>query len=168
MLPFDPIDEAARQWGLRWGAVPAMHAVTSLMRVQQLVLGRLDALLKPHGLSFAGYEALVLLVFSSRGSLPLGKMGERLQVHPTSVTSIVRRLESRGLVRRLPHPDDGRAVLAEITQEGRDLVDRATADLVAAGFALDGIDEAQMGELSELLRPVRAAAGDFEQPRRAR
>ncbi len=41
-LPFDPIDEAARQWGQRWPGVPAMHAVTSLMRVQQLVLGRLE------------------------------------------------------------------------------------------------------------------------------
>ena len=88
-LPFDPIDEAARQWGRRWDAVPAMHAVTSLTRVQQLVLARLDAILKPHGLSFARYEALVLLVFSSQGSLPLGKMGERLQVHPTSITSII-------------------------------------------------------------------------------
>ena len=95
--------------------VPAMHAVTSLMRVQQLVIGRLDAILRPHGLTFARYEALVLLVFSSRGSLPLGKMGERLQVHPTSVTSIVRRLEAAGLVVRRPHPEDGRAVLAEIT-----------------------------------------------------
>src|SRR6478752_4809009 len=70
-LPFDPIDEAARQWGRHWDGVPAMHAVTSLMRVQQLVLGRLDAILKPHGLTFARYEALVLLCFSSRGSLPL-------------------------------------------------------------------------------------------------
>ena len=103
-LPFDPIDEAARQWGRRWDRVPAMHAVTSLMRVQQLVIGRLDAILKPHGLTFARYEALVLLVFSSRGSLPLGKMGERLQVHPTSVTSIVRRLVGDGLVVRDPAP----------------------------------------------------------------
>src|SRR5215218_2278725 len=62
-LSFDPIDEAARQWGLRWDRVPAMHAVTSLMRVQQLVIGRLDAILRPHGLTFARYEALVLLVF---------------------------------------------------------------------------------------------------------
>ena len=117
-LPFDPIDEAARQWGKHWDGVPAMHAVTSLMRVQQLVIGRLDALLKPHGLTFARYEALVLLVFSSRGSLPLGKMGERLQVHPTSVTSIVRRLEAAGLVVATAHPEDGRAVLAEITAGG--------------------------------------------------
>jgi DNA-binding MarR family transcriptional regulator len=160
-LPFDPIDEAARQWGERWDGVPAMHAVTSLMRVQQLVIGRLDAILKPHGLTFARYEALVLLVFSSRGSLPLGKMGERLQVHPTSVTSIVRRLESAGLVTRQAHPEDGRAVLAGITDAGRALVEVATRDLVGADFALGALPDDDLRTLSDLLRPVRQAAGDF-------
>src|SRR3954451_21224110 len=93
-LPVAHIEEAARQWARHWDGVPQMHAVTSLMRVQQLVLARLDALLNPPGLTFARYEPLVLLTFSSRGSLPLGKMGERLQVHPTSVPSIVDRLEA--------------------------------------------------------------------------
>jgi DNA-binding MarR family transcriptional regulator len=160
-LPFDPIDEAARQWGRRWEAVPQMHAVTSLMRVQQLVLGQLDEILKPHGLTFARYEALVLLVFSRHGALPLGKMGERLQVHATSVTSIVDRLETAGLVVRRRHPDDGRAVLAEITDAGREAVEKATADLVAARFALTSLTEDDLTQLSDLLRPVRHDAGDF-------
>jgi len=160
-LGFDPIDEAARQWERHWDGVPQMHAVTSLMRVQQLVLARLDALLKPHGLTFARYEALVLLTFSSRGSLPLGKMGERLQVHPTSVTSIVGRLEAAGLVVRRAHPQDGRAVLAEITPAGRELVEEATAALVGADFGLGVLDEKDLAQLSELLRPVRQSAGDF-------
>ena len=160
-LPFDPIDEAARQWGLRWEAVEQMHAVTSLMRVQQVVLAQLDELLRPHGLTFARYEALVLLTFSKAGSLPLGKMGERLQVHATSVTSIVDRLEAAGLVVRRRHPDDGRAVLAEITDAGRGVVEAATADLVAARFALTALSPDQLHQLSELLRPVRRDAGDF-------
>jgi DNA-binding MarR family transcriptional regulator len=160
-LPFDPIDEAARQWGRRWEAVPQMHAVTSLMRVQQILLAQLDEILKPHGLTFARYEALVLLVFSREGALPLGKMGERLQVHATSVTSLVDRLELAGLVVRRRHPDDGRAVLAEITDEGRALVEKATADLVEARFALTTLDEDQLTQLSDLLRPVRRDAGDF-------
>jgi DNA-binding MarR family transcriptional regulator len=160
-LAFDPIDEAARQWGLRWGAVDEMHAVTSLMRVQQLLLAELDEILRPHGLSFARYEALVLLVFSRAGSLPLGKMGERLQVHPTSVTSIVDRLESSGHVVRRRHPEDGRAVLAEITDSGRAVVEAATADLVGARFALADVPPARLRELSGLLRPVRELAGDF-------
>ncbi len=160
-LSFDPIDEAARQWERRWSAVPAMHAVTSLMRVQQLVLARLDGLLKDYGLSFARYEALVLLVFSSRGSLPLGKMGERLQVHPTSVTSIVQRLEAAGLVLKRPDATDGRVVLAEITDAGRAVVEQATTALVNADFALGDLSDDELGQLSSLLRPVRRAAGDF-------
>src|SRR3954462_14229627 len=131
-LGFDPIDEAARQWGLRWDAVEQMHAVTSLMRVQQLVLGELDEILRPHGLSFARYEALVLLTFSRAGALPLGKMGERLQVHPTSVTSIVDRLEAAGHVVRRRHPADGRTVLAEFTDSGPDAVLGASARSVSA------------------------------------
>ncbi|MCW2754358.1 MAG: regulatory protein MarR [Marmoricola sp.] len=161
MLDFDPIDEAARQWALRWDGVPQMHAVTSLMRVHQLVLSRLDALLRPHDLTFARYEALVLLSFTQAGELPLGKMGERLQVHPTSVTPIVDRLELAGLVRRKPHPVDRRAVLASITPAGRSLVEMATADLVAAGFGLDALGESELSSISVLLRPVREAAGDF-------
>ena len=160
-LPFDPIDEAARQWALRWGGVDQMHAVTSLMRVQQLVLRRLDELLKPHGLTFARYEALVLLTFSRAGALPLGKMGSRLQVHPTSITSIVDRLESSGMVNRRRHPDDKRAVLAEITEAGREAVEAATADLLGAEFGLGVLTTEQLHALSAMLRPVREAAGDF-------
>jgi DNA-binding MarR family transcriptional regulator len=160
-LPFDPIEEAARQWALRWDAVEEMRAVTSLMRVQQLVIGELDEILKPHGLSFARYEALVLLTFSRKGALPLGKMGERLQVHPTSVTSTIDRLEASGFVVRRPHPSDGRAVLAEITDAGRTVVDAATADLTAARFGLRSLDDEALTGLFDLLRPVREDAGDF-------
>ena len=103
----------------------------------------------------------MLLVFSSRGSLPLGKMGERLQVHPTSITSIIARLVDSGHVVRKPHPDDGRAVLAEITEAGRAVVEAATADLVSSGFALETMTDDQLRQLSELLRPVRHEAGDF-------
>lgn len=163
-LRFDPIEEAARQWRKHFGtdaAVDAMRAVTSLMRAQQLVLARLDQRLKAYGLTFARYEALVLLSFTRTGKLPLGKMGERLQVHPTSVTSIVRRLERDGLVRRLPHPEDGRGVLAEITDEGRELVGSATKDLVEDEFGLGALDAPSLATVHELLTKVRRDAGDF-------
>lgn len=160
-LPFDPIEEAARHWRVRWGGVEAMQAVTSLMRVQQLLLARLDEVLRPHRLTFARYEALVLLTFSRRGALPLGKMGERLQVHPTSVTSIVNRLEASGHVRRQPHPTDGRTVMAALTESGRRTVEVATADLVADEFGLGALDDASRATVTELLRPVRRAAGDY-------
>jgi DNA-binding MarR family transcriptional regulator len=160
-LPFDPIDEAARQWSARWEETPRMRAVTSLMRVHQLVLTELDELLRPFRLTFARYEVLVLLSFSRRGALPLGKIGERLQVHATSVTPLVKRLEAADLIKRIPHPEDGRAVLASITPQGRDVLTKATEAIVSAQFALGSLDEAECAQLTELLTPVRAAAGDF-------
>jgi DNA-binding MarR family transcriptional regulator len=162
-LPFDPIDEAARQWGERWDRVPAMHAVTSLMRVQQLVIGRLDALLKPHGLTFARYEVLVLLTFSRSGELPLKVIGSRLMVHPTSVTNAIERLVAAGYVRRRPNPDDGRGVLAGITDAGRAVVTTATAALTDLDFGLADLPEDERAALFDILRSVRLGAGDVAQ-----
>src|SRR3954447_16707627 len=111
-----------------------MRAVTSIMRAQKILLAGLDAALRPFNLTFARYEALVLLTFSGSGALSLSKIGERLMVHPTSVTNTIDRLERQGYVRRRPNPSDGRGVLAEITESGRDVVESATRDLMAAEF----------------------------------
>lgn len=160
-LEFDPIAEAARQWGKRWPAVDEMHAVTSIMRVQQLLIARLDALLKPHDLTFSRYEALVLLAFSREGQLPLGKMGERLQVHATSVSSLVQRLQASGYVSRIRHPDDGRTFLAVLTDKGREVVEKATADITDDKFGIGALNRKQLAEISADLRTFRHAAGDF-------
>ena len=160
-LPFDPIDRAARIWERRFGPSSAMAAVTSIMRAQQILLHELDAILRPYGLTFARYEALVLLSFSRAGALPLRVMGERLMVHPTSVTNTVDRLEAQGMVIRRQNPDDGRGRLAEITQRGRDAVRQATRDLMVADFGMSEYTDAERGELFTLLRGLRLTAGDF-------
>jgi DNA-binding MarR family transcriptional regulator len=160
-LPFDPIERAAEIWGDRFGRADAMAAVTSIMRAQQILLAGLDGLLRPYGLTFARYEALVLLAFSRRGALPLRVIGERLMVHPTSVTNTVDRLERDGLVRRRPNPRDGRGTLAEITPSGRDVVTRSTADLMAARFGMAEYDPVELTEIFTLLRGLRVTAGDF-------
>src|SRR3954469_25930453 len=109
-LPFDPVAEARRQWvDHGWAeAADGMAAVTSLMRAQQIVLTRVEEALRPYNLPFARYEVLMLLLFSRRGSLPMARIGERLQVHPASVTNAVDRLEAAGLGRPSP-PPAGRA-----------------------------------------------------------
>jgi DNA-binding MarR family transcriptional regulator len=161
-LPFDPIERAAEIWAERFGPAEAMAAVTSIMRAQQILLAGLDGLLRPHGLTFARYEALVLLGFSRRGALPLRVIGERLMVHPTSVTNTIDRLERDGLVRRRPNPRDGRGTLAEITPSGREVMARSTADLMAARFGMGDYDVLELSEIFALLRGLRVAAGDFQ------
>jgi DNA-binding MarR family transcriptional regulator len=163
-LPFDPIARAADIWQRRFGPSSAMAAVTSIMRAQQILLGELDRILRPHGLTFARYEALVLLTFSRQGALPLRVIGQRLMVHPTSVTNTIGRLEKQGMVVRKPNPRDGRGTLAEITGRGRAAVGQATRDLMAAGFGMGRYDTAELNEIFDLLRSLRLAAGDFTEP----
>lgn len=162
-LPFDPIAEARRQWEAHgWEATaPTMAAVTSVMRAHQVLLQRIDAELRPLGLTFARYEVLMLLHFSRRGALPLSVVGSRLQVHPTSVTSAVDRLERQALVRRVPHPSDRRARLAQLTDAGRELVLEATTRLNATVFADPGLPPDQLEDLIGILRGLREHAGDF-------
>ncbi|MGH3376902.1 MAG: MarR family transcriptional regulator [Actinoallomurus sp.] len=161
-LPFDPIARAGDLWERRWGRSPAMLAVTSIMRAQAILIAELDAALKPYELTFARYEALVLLTFSGSGALPLSKIGERLMVHPTSVTNTIARLEGQGYVSRRPNPRDGRGVLAEITPSGRDVCERATHDLMAADFGLGAYDDGEQGKIFDVLRSLRVTAGDFQ------
>jgi DNA-binding MarR family transcriptional regulator len=160
-LPFDPIARAAETWELRFGPSAAMAAVTSIMRAQQILLAELDGVLRPRGLTFARYEALVLLTFSGSGALPMRVIGQRLMVHPTSATNTIDRLERQGLVVRRPNPRDGRGKLAEITDAGRDVVVQATADLMKAEFGMADYGAAQLGQVFDLLRGLRVAAGDF-------
>ena len=160
-LPFDPIARAAELWEERIGPSGTMAAVTGLMRVQQIIQSAVDGALKPHGLTFARYEALVLLSFARRSALPMRVMGERLQLHPTSVTNIVDRLERDGLVRRQPHPTDRRTTLVEITDEGRARHAVATKAVTAIDFGLVGLTTTQTGTLIDLLTKIRKATGDF-------
>lgn len=139
----------------------AMAAATSILRAQQVVVVAVDGALRPFGPTFARYEGLVLLSFSRTGSLPLGKMGRRLMIHPTSVTNIVDRLKSQGLVGRVPHPTDGRTTLAVLTDQGRELVGNATEAVNSALFGLDGLTSAALGHLTRVVRELRVEAGDF-------
>ena len=138
-----------------------MAAATSVMRVQQLLLAQFDAIVRPFDLTFARYEALVLLSFSRTGALPMAKIGERLMVHPTSATNIIDRLERSGYVVREPNPRDGRGTLARITPTGRDAVVRATKELMAADFGMGPLTEEDRRILTDVLRKLRVAAGDF-------
>lgn len=166
-LAVDPIAEAKRQWIAHgWtDAAAGMTAVTSIMRAHQLMLARVDAALRPFGLTFARYELLTLLSFTRGGRMPMASASARLQVHPTSVTNTVDRLEASGLVRREPHPEDGRATLIALTDAGRDLSARATGALNSEVFARPGLSADDTDELVSIIARLRREAGDFADPR---
>lgn len=162
-MSFDPIAQARENWTeAGWGEVAdGMVAVTSVMRAHQILLARVEAALRPYDLTFSRFELLRLLAFSRQGSLPITKASDRLQVHVTSVTHAIRRLEETALVRRVPHPTDGRTTLVEITELGRSTVEDATTTLNDEVFADVGMTDGEMSGLVDAIQSLRHHAGDF-------
>ena len=138
-----------------------MAAAASIMRAEQIVLKAMDTALHPFDLTWARYEALVLLSFTRTGTLPMGKMGQRLMIHPTSVTNIINRLEDDGLVERVAHPEDRRTRLARITKAGRELAAKASVAVDDVRFGVGSLDAAKQEALIDLIRDFRLSVQDF-------
>jgi DNA-binding MarR family transcriptional regulator len=117
--------------------------------------------LKPYDLSFSRFELLRLLAFSHTGALPIAKASDRLQVHVTSVTHAIRRLEAAGFVERVPHPTDGRTTLVQITTLGRSTVEDATITLNNEVFSDLGMSSEEARALVASIGALRRFAGDF-------
>lgn len=162
MRDSDPIAEAHRQWLAHdWQpAADGMALVTSVVRVHQLLMERIDAVLRPYGLTFARFEMLRVLAFTRNGEMPMSKLGSVLQVHPTSVTSAVRRLENQGYARRTPSDQDRRIVLAAITEDGRTAIESATIALNHAVFEQPGTAPKNVLPLVASLSEIRSTLGD--------
>lgn len=162
-LPRDPIADAQRNWEQHgWADVAApMAAITAIMRTQQILMARIEDVLRPLGLTFARYEMLALLSFARTGALPMNRASALLQVHPTSVTNAVDRLEAAGYVTRTRHPTDGRTTLIELTEQGRALAQKATSALNTEVFGCTGFTADDVEHLLRILGDFRRQAGDF-------
>jgi DNA-binding MarR family transcriptional regulator len=161
----DPILEAFHLWTENgWEDCAAgCTAVTSLMRVHQIMTRRADQILAPLDLTFARYELLVRLYFR-KGSLPLNQLGKELQIHQTSITSLVDRLEKQALIRRTPHPTDRRSTIAQMTPAGRTLTGKAINLLNSEFFCDLGLSSRESNLLIGLLMKMRRSWDDIESP----
>lgn len=157
----DPIDEAVRQWeahGL--DAIEHMEVTTAINRMHQLLAASINRELRAFHVSFAQYEALVLLHFSQDGILPLSIMGRRLMVHPATVTNTINQLESKQLVERVRVDEDRRVVLAKLTPSGRDVAVSASKALAKVKFGIADMTEAEAGAIASTIRAYRRRVPD--------
>jgi DNA-binding MarR family transcriptional regulator len=109
------------------------------------------SLVDTHHLTLNDVRLLDILDKSATGSARMGDLAEGLMSLPSRVTRQIRRLELQGLVRRGASPDDGRGVLASITDDGTTAVRQA---MTTYG---DGVRAHFLGRLS---RPQVAAMGE--------
>jgi DNA-binding MarR family transcriptional regulator len=158
----DPVDWVAHWWAKQgYGESERFLAMTSLLRVHQLMTDAMSDVLKQFDLTLNSYFLVLSVQLSDKGQLLLSHLARRIMVHPTTVTLLTDRLESQGLLVREPHPTDRRATFAKITPAGRALVNEASRALAEIDFGVPELTKSGAKQLIALLRPVRAELGDL-------
>ena len=129
----------------------------SLFRAQVAVMRRLQSGPAFRDLAVNEYDVLFTLSRCPSGWLRLNELNDNVLLSQSSLSRLVDRLEKRGLVERMPAPDDGRGVLLKLTEEGAALQKeigrehvRDIAELVAP--ALTAAEQRELLRLTEKLR----------------
>ena len=109
----------------------------------------------------------VEILVAQRTASP-GELGPALGLTTGGVTAMLIRLERLGYLRRVPHPDDGRKVIVEVTDEALRQVAALYAPIVEGGHRLLGsYSDAEVELLTGFLRAVRELyEGNLERVRR--
>ena len=132
-------------------------ASAAIFRANKIVTARMDTVLSALDMTTARYELLGLLDNTEGGRLSLGELGRTTLYHPATMTYTIDGLEKRGLITRQPDPSDRRAVLAEITPEGRRLVRTANELLGDIDWGLPELPEDDATALAVLLSNIHPA-----------
>lgn len=129
----------------------------SLFRAQVAVMRRLQSGPAFRDLAVNEYDVLFTLSRCPSGWLRLNELNDNVLLSQSSLSRLVERLEKRGLLERMPAPDDGRGVLVKLTDEGAQLQKqigrehvREIAELVAP--ALTAAEQRELLRLTEKLR----------------
>ncbi|WP_151719796.1 MarR family winged helix-turn-helix transcriptional regulator [Gemmobacter serpentinus] len=119
------------------------------MAINRLYKPLLDQL----GITYPQY--LVLSVLWEADGKGIGAIATRLDLEPSTITPLVKRLETAGLVTRSRRQDDERGVAVTLTARGRDLKSQSRC-LGEALFAKAGMTPAELTNLNQTLRALYA------------
>jgi DNA-binding MarR family transcriptional regulator len=156
----DPVDRLLQQWARERPDldVSPMGVVGRISRLARRIdLAQRETFAR-YDLDPAGFDVLATLRRSGEPyALTPGQLMRSAMVTSGAITQRLDRLEARGLVARGGHPEDGRAVLVALTDEGRELVDRVLPDhLATEQRLLAGLRKEDRAQLARLLRAMEA------------
>jgi DNA-binding MarR family transcriptional regulator len=103
------------------------------------------------GISFGRTRAIRRL---ARRPMSMGEFAAALGIDPPNATVVVADLESLGLVRRKPHPTDGRAKVVDVTRKGKEMARRADEILATPPPALSALSTEDLEALRRILERV--------------
>jgi DNA-binding MarR family transcriptional regulator len=155
----EPFQSDAGELEPRWLTAREQAVWRAYLDVMRLLLERLQRqLLEDGGMSLAEYEILVQLSETSQRRLRMAELADRAVTSRSRLTHTVSRLESRGLVRREPCPDDRRGVLCILTEDGFAALVAAAPGHVEAvrGIMFDPLELDDLEALGTAMDKVRA------------
>jgi len=134
----------------------AAHEAWTLMSDLVLDNQRRRAVAEAVGMPFGRARAVRRL---ARSPMSMRELADALGIDPPNATVLVSDLEAQGLVRRRPHPTDGRAKVVEATRRGKALARRADEILGTPPAALAALDAGDLEQLRAILAKVSSSAG---------
>jgi DNA-binding MarR family transcriptional regulator len=131
----------------------------SLFRAQVAVMRRLQSGPAFKALAVNEYDVLFTLSRCPSGWLRLNELNDNVLLSQSSLSRLVERLEKRGLLERMPAPQDGRGVLLKLTDAGRDLQKQIGREHVRDISALltPALTASEQRELLRLTEKLRGA-----------
>ena len=136
--------------------VDALRVTGRLSRIGPLLAKRQESVFGRFGLNRGEVGALsALRVAGPPHRLSPTRLAKGLMLSSAGITNRIDRLERRGLVRRLPDPDDRRGVIVELTDQGLEVVDAAVAALsITDRQLLERLDAREIAQLEAILRKL--------------
>lgn len=134
----------------------------ALLALWHLGFPEVERALKPWGLLHVEYGLMAVLNMQADRTLRLGRLAALAGMSPSRLTHRVRRLVDRGLIERIEVADDGRGVLARLTQAGAELVAEASPAHFAQVRAMifDRLDDDQVKALAGALQAIASGLSD--------
>ena len=97
----------------------SLKVFIALSRVHRSVMDTTNKSIQSNGLNPTEFAVLELLY---KGGQPLQQIGERILIASGSITYVVDKLEKKGLVKRIPCPNDRRVIYAQLTESGENFI----------------------------------------------
>ena len=160
----DAVDRIVSEWqGVRPDLdLTPIEIVGRISRLSRLFDRELGVNFARHGIEDWMYDVLATLRrIGAPHELTAGELVRQTMVTTGAITNRVDRLESRGLVERVPSPTDRRSVIIRLTPTGLELVDDVVAThLATEAQMLSALSERQRTTLANALRTLAADLGD--------
>ena len=145
----------------RWLDDQEQRSWRALLMGMTLLLDRLDDELRRRcELSLVEYEILVRLSEAEDRQMRMSDLAEAARQSRSRLTHTVARMEKKGLVTRMPCPDDRRGVIAALADDGYALLVEAAPDHVASvrEVLVDVVDPTDFEALGRAMTAVNQVA----------